>query len=50
MHLLKNVLNKYTAAMKILWITKGILKSINKKNEKYRRSIRTKNATKKEKL
>ena len=36
--------------MKKPWITKGILKSIEKKNEIYRRCIRTKNSTKKEEL
>ena len=33
--------------MKKLWITKGKLKSIEKKNRIYRKCIRTKNATKK---
>ena len=33
--------------MKKLWITKGKLKSIEKKNRIYRKRIRTKNATKK---
>ena len=32
------------------WITKGILKSIKKKNQIYRKCIRTKNAIKKEEL
>ena len=36
--------------MKKPWITKGILKSIEKKNRIYRKSIRTKNARKKEEL
>ena len=36
--------------MKKPWITKGIVKSIDKKNKIYRKCIRTKNATKKEKL
>ena len=36
--------------MKKTWITKGILKSIEKKNRIDRKCIRTKNATKKEKL
>ena len=36
--------------MKKPWITKGILKSIEKKNEIYRRCIRTRNSTKKEEL
>ena len=36
--------------MKKTWITKGILKSIEKKNRIDRKYIRTKNATKKEKL
>ena len=36
--------------MKKPWITKGILKSIEKKNRIYRKCIRTKNATKKEEL
>ena len=36
--------------MKKPWITKGILKSIEKKNRIYRKCIRTKNSTKKEEL
>ena len=36
--------------MKKPWITKAILKSVDKKNKIYRKCIRTKNATKKEKL
>ena len=38
MHLLK----KDIKTMKKPWITKGILKSINKKNKIYRKCIRTK--------
>ena len=33
--------------MKKPWITKGMIKSIEKKNRIYRKCIRTKNATKK---
>ena len=36
--------------MKRPWITKGILKSNEKKNRFYRKCIRTKNAAKKEEL
>ena len=36
--------------MKKPWITKGILKSIEKKNRIFRKCIRTKKATKKEEL
>ena len=36
--------------MRKTWITKGILKSIEKKNRIDRKCIRTKNTTKKEKL
>ena len=42
--------NKDKKTMKKPWITKGILKSIEKKNRIYRKSNRTKNATKKEEL
>ena len=36
--------------MKKPWITKGILKSIEKKNRIYRKCIRTKNSKKKEEM
>ena len=49
MHLLKNS-NKDIKTMKKPWIATGILKSINKRNKIHRKCIRTKNATKKEKL
>ena len=45
---IKKLSNKDKKTMKKPWITKGILKSIEKKNRIYRKCIRTKNATKKE--
>ena len=47
---IKKLSNKDKKTMKKTWITKGILKSIEKKNRIYRKCIRTRNATKKEKL
>ena len=47
---IKKLSKKDKKAMKKPWITKGILKSIEKKNRIYRKCIRTKNATKKEEL
>ena len=44
---IKKLSNKDKKTMKKPWITKGILKSIEKKNQIYRKYIRTKNATKK---
>ena len=44
---IKKLSNKDKKTMKKPWITKGILKSIEKKNRIYRKCIRTKNATKK---
>ena len=47
---IKKLSNKDKKTMKKPCITKGILKSIEKKNRIYRKCIRTKNATKKEEL
>ena len=47
---IKKLSNKDKKTMKKPWITKGILKSIEKKNRIYRKCIRTKNSTKKEEL
>ena len=47
---IKKLCNKDKKAMKKPWITKGILKSIEKKNQIYRKCIRTKNAIKKDEL
>ena len=44
---LKKLLNKVIKTMKKPWISKIILKSIDKKNKIYRKCIRTKSATKK---
>ena len=44
---IKKLSNKDKKTMKKPWITKGILKSIEKKSQIYRKCIRTKNATKK---
>ena len=44
---IKKLSNKDKKTMKKTWITKGMLKSIEKKNRIYRKCIRTKNATKK---
>ena len=44
---IKKLSNKDKKTMKKPWITKGILKSIEKKNRIYRKCIRTKNDTKK---
>ena len=44
---IKKLSNKYKKTMKKLWITKGKLKSIEKKNQIYRKCTRTKNAIKK---
>ena len=47
---IKRFSNKDKKTMKKPWITKGILKSIERKNRIYRKYIRTKNSTKKEEL
>ena len=47
---IKKLSNKDKKAMKKSWITKGILKSIEKKNQIYRKFIRTKNSTKEEEM
>ena len=44
---IKKLSNKDKKTMKKPWITKGMIKSIEKKNRIYRKCIRTKNATKK---
>ena len=46
---IKKLSNKDKKTMKKPWITKGILKSIEKKNRIYRKCIRTKNSKKKRK-
>ena len=45
---IKKLSNKDKKTMEKPWITKGILKSIEKKTQIYRKCIRTKNFTKKE--
>ena len=47
---IKKLSNKDKKTMKKPWITKGIQKSIEKRNRIYRKCIRTKNSTKKEEM